>query len=130
MRGDSGFTSKNNVIFKGSEWNRLILPLIDPPVDDATIEYKKGINGRYGPRTKGLVEKNMPTLANYSWWADFGGGNKGSERWTQEKVYSLVQYRTNRGNDTINDAAASTRKPSPKYSSFSTGWLPVCERVE
>lgn len=126
---------------KGSEWNRLLLPLIDPTGDNNRTGYNNGTNGRYGLNTKKFVEINMPTLANYSWRTDFGGNsnhlgnyNKGDEfgywRWAQETGYGGNQYRAVRGDNSSSDAASY----SNDYDSFHDwnfrGWQPVLEKVD
>ena len=119
---------------KGSEWNRLILPLIDPT------------KGRYGLITKDFVESNMPTLANYSWWTDFGGNDKlrsrfsniyyGITRWAQETGYNYHDSRALCGNSSYDDYAAysDVSYPFENQSPYSKGnyygWLPVLELVE
>ena len=124
---------------KGSEWNRLILPLINPSGDNNNTGYNNGTNGRYGSYTKGHVESNMPTLANYSWWKDFGGnsnnlGNysKGNDygvyRWTQETGYDGAQYRACRGYG-AGYGAAYSYSDLPYSAHISRGWLVVLERV-
>ena len=125
---------------KDSEWNRLILPLIDPTGDYSYTGYTNGTNGRYGSSTKGFVENNMPTLANYSWWTDFGGNNNssgnynkgsyyGSYRWTQETGYNDSQYRAYRGSASSLFAAAYANNNSPDVGDY-RGWLAVLERVD
>ena len=112
---------------KGSEWNRLLLPLI--------------ADGRYGSNTKGFVESNMPTLANYSWWTDFGGNNNssgnydkgnnyGAYRWTQETGYDGSRYRATRGYYSSGDAAANASSNYPNNDYGGRGWLAVLERVD
>lgn len=126
---------------KGSEWNRLILPLIDPMGDDNNTGYAKGTNGRYGSNTNGFIEKNMPTLANYSWWRDFGGnsyrsgiydkGNSyGSSRWMQETGYDGSKSRASRGIDYGNRGAGNVGFGSPSNTNFRHSWQPVLERIE
>lgn len=126
---------------KGSEWNRLILPLIDSTGDDSGTGYSNGTNGRYGSDTKVFVERNMPTLTNYSWWTDFGGNsnslgnyNKGSYygswRWTQETGYDGSKYRAYRGYYSSGRAAAYANSNSPNNDLDDRGWLAVLERVD
>lgn len=117
-------TTKSYV--KGSEWNRLLLPLIK--------------DGRYGSNTEGFVEDNMPTLANYSWWTDFGGNTNlsnnmnntyyGVLRWTQETGYDGILYRANRGYYSSGSAAAYANSDFPSYADDYRGWLAVLERVD
>ena len=125
---------------KGSEWNRLILPLINPTGDNKNTGYDNGINGRYGSETKDYVESNMPTLANYSWWTDFGGNNnssgnysKGSDygayRWAQETGYDGSSSRTLRGSSTYYYGAGNAGVISPYDNTIAIGWLPVLELV-
>lgn len=132
-------TTKSYV--KGSEWNRLLLPLIDPAGDNSSAGYKNGTNGRYGPTTKNVFESNMSTLAKYSWWTDFGGNNnvsgnynKGnrisSYHWMQETGHNGSQYRSIRGNFQSNYAATFMSTLDPSGSIVGTGWQPVLERVD
>ena len=125
---------------KGSEWNRLILPLIDP-TDDKKRSYLKGSNGRYGSNSEYFVEKNMPTLANYSWWGDFGGcgasydcygvfSQYGVHRWMQETGYNGSQYRALRGSYDDSSVAAHAFSKKHDGSSSYIGWLPVLEEVK
>lgn len=112
---------------KGSEWNRLILPLIK--------------EGRSDSKSKYGVEKDMPTLANYSWWKDFGGkSNKSGSyserldygvcRWMQESGHEDSEYRAFRGIDTSSSAAAySYSSGTYDYKNY-RGWLAVLERVD
>ena len=115
---------------KGSEWNRLLLPLIDPTGDDNNTGYANGTNGRYGKDTKRFVEDNMPTLANYSWWTDFGGYDFGSCRWAQETGYNGSEYRVLRGGDEIFYDAGHVTSDEPRSRIDQFGWLPVLERVD
>ena len=126
---------------KGSEWNRLILPLIDPTGDDNGTGYANGTNGRYGSGTKKFVENNMATLANYSWWTDFGGNNnslgnyeKGKDcgrfRWTQDFVYGVLI--AVRGSNILSGGAAYANYdyPDDDYNTYAGGWQPVLELVD
>lgn len=120
---------------KGSEWNRLILPLIEDKIDGNRVK-----GGRYGYYTDDLVEGNMLTLAYYSWWTDFGSlndslGNYSKEssyasRWTQETGYNGNKCRTYRGNNADYRGAADVDNyyPNDNYNTFA--WLPVLERVD
>lgn len=121
-------TNHYNAI-KGSEWNRLILPLID------------STKGRYGSSTKKFVEDNMPTLANYSWWIDFGGNNNssgnyskgrsyGTWRWMQETGYDGSKWRALRGYISSSCGAADAHDNNPGSNNSSLGWLAVLERVD
>lgn len=129
---------------KGGEWNRLILPLIDPTGDDNDTGYANGTNGRYSSITKKYVERNMPTLANYSWWTDFGGNNDdsggyrreydyGVYRWVQETGYDDSEYRAAcRGNNSSSRGAAYFGDYTPNYYTPYEryyGWQPVLELV-
>lgn len=107
-------TTKSYV--KGSEWNRLLLPLIK--------------DGRYGSNTEGFVEDNMPTLANYSWYEDFGGSQNGYHRWMQETGYDGAKYRASRGRNSSGYAAASANGSNPSRDDSRRGWLPVLEEVK
>ena len=130
---------------KGSEWNRLLLPLIENIQDDNHVN-----GGRYGSDTKDYVESNMPTLANYSWWTDFGGYNNpsgyyikyrgwgryysaGSWRWVQE---TKTNSSGARGDIDFEDAAAEIRflgneiSDSDYYWYHFSGWQPVLEKVD
>ena len=129
---------------KGSEWNRLILPLIGVDGNEDTVsnwnDWNKSPYGRYGSNTKGFMETNMPTLANYSWWKDFGGNTKlsnnmnepyyGVYRWTQETGYDGAKWRACRGGNTADVGAASSISNNPGYGSSSRGWLAVLEEVK
>ena len=126
---------------KGSEWNRLLLPLIDPTGDDNETGYNQGTNGRYGSNTEDFVESNMPTLANYSLWTDFGGNNNSSGsydkgkyygiyRWAQETGFDGSKYRAARGYHSSGNAAAYATSGYPSRDSSYRGWLAVLERVE
>lgn len=103
---------------KGSEWNRLILPLIE--------------DGRYGSNTEVFVEGNMPTLANYSWWTDFGGNSSnGYWRWTQDRrKSSSAEWRVDRGSSSSDRAAAYADSGNPNLTNDYRGWLAVLERVD
>lgn len=137
-----GFIKDHQNAAKASEWNRLILPLIDPTGDDNGTGYDNGTSGRYGQYTKDFVEKNMPTLANYSWWTDFGGSsqtsgkyvqgyNYGAYRWTQERRKHLSnEYRTYRGNNSPGYAASSLNSGFPHSTQSIMGWIAVLERVD
>ena len=142
-RVDRDSTDHYNAI-KGSEWNRLILPLIDPTYDDSNGGYHNGTNGRYGGKSKMFVERNMPTLANYSWWTDFGGKNNSSGnytksrgyaayRWTQETGYDdISEDRILRGSSTFYYGADYISSDNPNYfgsENYTKGWLPVLELV-
>ena len=96
---------------KGSEWNRLILPLIDPT------------KGRDSSSTIGFVESNMPTLANYSWEMDFKNNN-GSNFWGQETSYMGEIHRA-----THSFSWNNTDGMYPSNSNSYFGWLPVLELV-
>ena len=132
---------------KGSEWDRLILPLISPPTVDKNevyqykSDYNEGINGRFGNDSKEHVEKNMPTLANYSWWTDFGGNNNNSGiwdksgsygvyRWTQEESIHTHSYKSFRGDNTGHNAATASGDHLVDERKTYMGWLPVLERVD
>ena len=125
---------------KGSEWNRLILPLINPTGDDNNTGYANGKNGRYGSNTKGFVESNMPILANYSWWTDFGGSNDslgkynssdyyGARRWAQEIGYDGPSYRAYRGSGYNYYGAGYAYSNYPYNYGNYRGWLPVLELI-
>ena len=102
---------------KGSEWNRLILPLI--------------ADGRYGSNTKDFIESNMPTLANYSWWTDFGGSDSnGYYRWMQEAGYDGSKWRADRGYDSSSDGAAGADSVVPYGGGNGLGWLAVLEEAK
>lgn len=112
---------------KGSEWHRLILPLIE--------------DGRYGSGSEGWIEKNMPTMANYSWWTSFGGNSNslgnynkdsdyGSYRWSQEAGYHGVRFRTVCGRFSQDRAAANIYNNYTYSYNKRTGWLPVLEKVD
>ena len=107
-------TTKSYV--KGSEWNRLLLPLIK--------------DGRYGSNTEGCVEDNMPTLANYSWYKDFDGSQNGYWRWMQETGYDVAEYRASRGSISSGSAAAYVYRDKPNTDGNYSGWLAVLERVD
>lgn len=111
----------NNI--KGSEWNRMILPLIK--------------FGRFGSKTQGYVEQNMPILANYSWWTDFRGNTRisvfdddyyGTRRWTNTSNY--FADRTVRGDAYTEKGAAHMSNERAYRSDTSYGWLPVLEEVK
>ena len=112
---------------KGSEWNRLILPLI--------------ADGRYGSDTKNFVESNMSVIANYSWWTDFGGKSNrngeysprydyGVRRWAQETGNNISEYRILRGSDNSSSGAGDSFSNIPYYEYVGRGWQPVLERVD
>ena len=136
------YMDKNHInATKGSEWNKLILPLINPDGDDNETGYNNGTNGRYGSWSKDFVESNMPTLANYSWWKDFGGnstcsgnydkGNKcGIYRWTQETGSDGVQNRTNRAHSYAGGGGAYAGHNSPFSNNGLFGWFVVLEEVK
>lgn len=135
------YEDKNYInAIKGSEWNRLILPLIDPTGDDDNVGYNNGTNGRYGSITKDFVESNMPTLANYSWWTDFGGNNNssgkydkgknaGMPRWIQETGYDGVHKRTIRGSYLAYYGASYVYNAVTEYN-YPPGWQPVLEKID
>ena len=138
---DRTVTSSGEYQTKGSEWNRLILPLIDPTGDYNDTGYSKGTNGRYGSETDNLVEKNMPTLSHYSWWTDFGGNSDslgnyekenyyGTWRFTQDTIYTGRQMIAIRGDSDSNKASASSLYGFPNDSFNTNGWLPVLEEVK
>ena len=126
---------------KGSEWNRLILSLINPDGDDNDKGYNNGTNGRYGSETKDSVESNMPVLANYSWWKDFGGNSDssgnydkdifyyGAYRLMQETGHDGVLTRAVRGADYSYIAGAYLGYGYPCYGNLDFGWIPVLERI-
>lgn len=108
---------------KGSEWNRLILPLIEDKIDNNRIE---GGRRGSGDTNKKFVESNMPTLANYSWWTDFGGNNNisgeydegndyGARRWAQEIGYDGPRYHAYRGSDYNVDGAGFATSTYSNY---------------
>lgn len=100
---------------KGSEWNRLILPLIK--------------DGRYGSNTEVFVEANMPTLANYSWGKDFGGNKHyGAHKWTQDKRTN--GWRAVRGDNSSSRGAAASNAWLQDDKNGPPGWLPVLELAE
>lgn len=114
---------------KGSEWNRLILPLIED-IQDSNRE--KG--GRYGSNSENGVETNMPSLAKYSWWKDFGGNNYGVYRLAQDLGYdgysgSYKGFRAYRGSYDADIGAAHSISFIPYYDGDNRGWLAVLERV-
>lgn len=115
---------------KGSEWNRLILPLIDPA------------KGRYGSGSKKSVESNMPVLARYSWWTDLSGKGNLDTRWAQETGRDGSQYRAVYGSNTSYYGAASVGRVNPKSPNDGTwdwgvynpeyfrSWQPVLEEIK
>ena len=134
---DYGKTDYQNHV-KGSEWNRLILPLIDPTGDDSNTGYNSGTNGRYGDDTRDFVEKNMPTLANYSWWKDFGGNSNNFGSYSKGSNYGVYRWmqdnrngsRAFRGENISHGAATDSNSDYPYYSINIMGWLPVLEEVK
>lgn len=128
---------------KDSEWNRLILPLIGINGKEDTIknsdDYANSPYGRFGYYTRNYVEKNMPTLANYSWWQDFAGNSNsdgkykigdyyGIYHWTQN-AYD-ASHRPNRGGRYANYGAANSYGIIPNDTSVNRGWFPVLEEAE
>lgn len=111
---------------KGSEWNRLMLPILK--------------DGRYDSKTEKFVEKGMPVLANYSLGSDFGGngtynGRKwgffGIYKWTQDKITkNNVKYRVIRGDSMYEGTAASVYSSKPSRNNEKYGWQPVLEEVK
>ena len=100
---------------KGSEWNKLILPLID--------------DGRFYGLSRNWIRKNMPTLANYSWTADFGG-SRIPYRWVQETGYNSRRERAYRGSKNTANAAAGMNDALPYRMDKILGWQPILERVD
>ena len=119
---------------KGSEWNKLILPL---------VVNQEG--QRYGSDTTINMEPNIPQLAKYNWFTDdeskadttselnnLGASNypkqegiyNGQWRWNQERAYSS-SYRSSRGDDNPGCAAAHSRDNSADIAYSLYGWLPV-----
>ena len=120
---------------KGSEWNKLILPLVVNQDGQC-----------YGSNTKGNMEPNIPQLAKYNWFTDDNtnkvdstsqthnlgasdyskdrGVGNGQWRWTQEYTTSS-SLRSCRGSGNPNLAAAYSSYDSPGYTSTYQGWLPV-----
>ena len=125
-------------IIKGSEWNRLILPLIEDKQDIDQIEGgRRGSDDTY----KKFVENNMPTLANYSWWTDFGGNSNssgnydegndyGAYRWAQEIGYSSFTDRSIRSNSSSLCGAGSVGLGYPNNNANRYGCQPVLELVD
>ena len=115
----------------------MILPLIEDKIDSNRIE---GGRRGSGDTSKKFVESNMPNLANYSWWTDFGGnsdssgdysrGNDyGARRWAQEIGYDGSSYRADRGSINYSYGAGSANFTSSDDAYDSRGWLPILELI-
>ena len=138
---DKGVSDSNNV--KGSEWNRMILPLIGVNGKETSTTnrdvYTNNSFGRFGEYSMDYVEQNMPTLANYTWWKDFGGNRNlsgdyrmddGIDRWMYEENLSNSFLRVSRGDFYMGEAAATLRSDLSGIAKNSKGWLPVLELVK
>ena len=114
---------------KGSEWNRMILPLIGIDGKEYDDSYPYSKFGRFGYWTKKFVEENMPVLANYTWYEDFGGNVGGVYRWMQNLSRFGSSSGAVRGHNFGNyGAAESSDQPLDKLWDY-FGWQPVLEAV-
>lgn len=116
---------------KGSEWNRLILPLIGVNGKEASITNVEDIvnnpYGRFGHNTETYVEQNMPVLAEYTWWKDFGVLEYfGSVRWCE----STFNSGCSRGEANAVSGAAHVEYSNPYSASYEDGWQPILELVD
>ena len=111
---------------KGSEWNRLILPLIEDKQDSNYIE---GGRRSSDNASKKFVESNMSTLANYSWWTDFGARQRGYWRWMQETSFDDSEWRATRGVDTSGIVAGNVFKNNSNVNN-EMSWQPVLEKID
>lgn len=119
----------------GSEWNRLILPIIGIRNDEGGLKPKFG---RFGSGSKRNLVRNMPVLAKYTWWTDFGGDETyGFYRITQNKDSSSPDDLILRGGGKYLGAAGRFKKSSSDSSSSATGfsysdtgWQPLLEEVK
>lgn len=147
MRAYSDETDPNqyvsNALETGSEWNRMILPLIGVNGKEAEIidrdDYRNNPYGRFGGHTMSYVEQNMPALANYTWWKDFGGNSHmrglsdkdaGVSRWVQNVIDSSGSDHMYRGICYSNYGAAYSGKDSFNPGSRTMGWQPLLEASE
>lgn len=108
----------------GSEWNRLILPIV--------------ANGRSGITTHGHVGSSMVQFANYDWFSGSGGlggaanssgvgtgSSYGAYTWGQEYAYNGSASRALRGYTTTSTGAAFSYISSSSYTNSYYGWRPI-----
>ena len=137
-KGNFNNNSKDGSPEKGSEWNRMILPLIGV---DGEEKYNNSSYGRFEEETKVFVEKNMPKIANYSWGDDFGGENKKAspfERYAGNGVsrmmWNVSRFNNSnyayRGHGLSYGAAAASSDEAPENGIGPIGWFPVLEEVK
>lgn len=115
---------------KDSEWDRMMLPLVGI---DGKERNKSSAFGRFNIDSFEEYMKNMPILANYTWWRDFGGYSLGSSCWTQKtRSYMGPLEATFRG-DRSSMAYSHyyhTGSFNSMYNVYYFGWLPVLEEVK
>ena len=115
---------------KDSEWDRMMLPLVS--IDGKEWNTSSAF-GRFDRNSFKKHMKNMPILANYTWFKDLGGHSLGSSYWTQEtSSYDGPLEATFRGE--IDSMAYSYKFPTKafesNYNNYKFGWLPVLEEVK
>lgn len=119
---------------KGSEWNKLILPLVVNQEGE-----------RYGSSTANYLGTNIPQLAKYNWFTNdeskadttselnnLGASNRskrkgiynGQWRWTQE-LAKRSYFCSGRGYSDSSGAAVNSYSANPRYANSDDGWLPV-----
>ena len=110
------------------EWNHMMLPLTGI---DGKEKNNSSAFGRFGWNTTKYVEKNMPSIANYTWLRDLGGLS--NYCWTQDTRFSLGPKSKIRGSrDNSSGMAYSFYAHPNAYTHYSSSysWRPVLEEVK